>query len=536
MTGLAGAGHPHVHQVPLPLLAGMSDVTIQAAHLTIAAIRHDVERKVDDTITLPAGAPRGLLLSLEAESRLSGFVLTPITHWLLSNQHLVIRAATFTDGQWSYSSPLLSDRPSADPPMPGGMKVDANEARKRVTFPALTGRTWLIEILGGPISVTHILLEQLPHDLTVTAHEDGEALVLWNHSGVLTPEQGVQDVDFRSMVERLMASDAAPRTLDLEIASSTPAQIAITQPPVDARYEARPEEPLRVAVRGDWERLPLQPRPDLRPLAVTLRMTARHLGRDRNAWTAGAPASRFNPRSPWYFGEPEELNPSGGLRVDGNRAAAALAAFMPLPGSPAGTLLALAAIRLSLIVFEDAELVVELRANASGSPGELLVPQVVRAVTANAGGWVEIEWPRPPAIATGPAAFWIVLRATRGAALWHADPFADTTRVAISTDGGAQWAPLDPVLASPLAPRVQLFHSVIIPPSVPIELRVARWSTESWTLERVGFESLEYTARVALPAEMLPPLAWSPELALRSPSALNVNIDEIVLSYDPAQG
>jgi hypothetical protein len=496
MTDLAGAGQPHLHHAVLPVLSGMSDVTVHAAHLTIEAVSYTETRAV-----VPIAQTHGVLVDLGEESRLVGFVLaSPLD----ANHHLVIAAP---DG-----TVLFSDRASASPQLPGGMSLDAD--RKRATFPALVGSSWMIDIRDAAVSVTDVILEQLPHDLTVAAREDGQLQILAMHGGVLTPEQGKQDVDFRALAERLMMKRPAPR-LFLEITSRTPARIKLTQPPIEARYETRPEEPMRVNVRGEWEPLPLTP-PLLRPIAATLRMTAKHLGRDRNA----APLVK--------------KPPCGGLRIDRTCAGAALAAFQPLPGSPIGTLLALASIRISMLAFEASELAVELRKNESGSPGELLAPHVVRAIDAGTNGWIEIEWPEPPAIATGNAAVWIAIRATRGSVLWNADPASDATRAMISTDNGSHWAPLDLRLASPLAPRVQLFHSVIVPDAVPIELIVDGTTSQSWALQRVDAESLEFTARVSLPPRMLPRLAFTPELALRSASALDVRVDEVVLSYDPA--
>jgi hypothetical protein len=523
---LIGAGQPEVHTVALPLLGGMTGVTVHTAHLSLEAVRHEVERPVDPTILGDAAPPNGVLIQLSDDSRLIGFDLGPVTPRTLPvGQHLLIRAATKDGDAWTYGPPLFSLQPSASPPLPGGMTMHATEPRVR--FPALAGRAWLIELLDelpnavprAKLAVTTIVLEELPHDLTVTADEEGETLVLWNHAGVLTPEQGPQDVDFRSMAERLMTN--GQRTLSLNVTSRTPAKVAIIQPRVEATWEAQPhEEPLRVALRGAWERLPLQPPPQLRPGAATLRVTARHLGRELNSATTARTTS------------------NAGLRVDRNSSVAALAAFHPQPGTLP---LRLAAVRLALMVFDAAEVVIELRANAAGRPGEPLAPKAVRKLEARTDTWLEIEWAEPPLIAPALSAFWIVLRATGGMALWCGDPPPDsrqassreTSRVLVSSDGGTSWTPPDTLLAAPQTPGLEVFHAAVVPQSVSIDLRAAGTPVVSWTLPRIKPESREFSTRVALPPEMLQRFPLAPELMLRSTSALDVNVDEIVLSYDP---
>jgi len=519
-VSLTGGG-PLVRHVPLPFLRGMTEVTVHDARLTIEALPNAVRRPVTTAMVIDPPPRPGVLIDLREESRLIGFELAEDHVWDASvSQHIVLHAATFNGTAYDIGEPLFANPPRAIPPLPGGMAAD--EKRRNLSFPALTGMAWFIEITNAShFEVTHLIVEELPHDVIVALPDGNGRRDVWAHGGVLLPRMGVQDVDIRDEAERVLRAhlpSSGAVSLPVEIASATPALVSIQSPPIDATYVARPHgEALRVALRGEWERLPIALPGGLRPVSATMRVTAKHRGRDLNA-----ASHTFGPALP-----------ASGLSVDRARSVAGCASFVPRPGGVAGSVLGLAAVRLFVVAIEDAELAIELRGDAAHVPGEQLVKPSVRTVAAGWSGWLELELPAPLAIATGPAAVWIVLRATSGHLLWGCDATDERSRAMVSADG-ARWAHPDTLLGNAVAPRMQLDHAVVMPKSVEVELRAGQAFGAKWSLLRVA-NTPELTATVSLPENVLSMLALKPELALRAKSALDIAVDEIELSYDTAK-
>lgn len=502
------AGVPLVRTLTVPFPAGMAERFVQAASFDVAGVATYTTRPVTASMQ-PPGAPG--VLDLTDASRVIGLELAAVTPWPPSPMPpLTIRAATLEGGQYTIGPPVLES--------PGAIVFDP--ATPRLTFPAIAGRAWKLE-LPATFQVTAVLLEHLPHDLTVTLSAGGEPEPLWSHPGPLLPQIGAQTIDFRSAAERLLQTGNAPLTF--RITSSTSSRLELTWRQMAATCVARP--PARTfALRGSPAELRITAPP--KPFAASVQVTAKHRGRELNGGSATA----------------SDRAPVSGLRADPSRAIAALASFNPPPGRPKGSMLGLAAVRLRLAVTEAAEVALALHANVAGAPGPPLAAPVVRQLAAGFRDWLEIELPVPQAVATGPDVLWVVLRATRGSLVWCGDaprpsrwslrmgeamafrsfgtaelgrplslPVGETPprRALTSIDGGAAWS------AASIVPWMQLFHAVLLPPSVTIG---------GWTLLRTAPDSPHFAARVALPSLSMP---------LQSRSALDVTVDEIALSYDP---
>lgn len=89
---------------------------------------------------------------------------------------------------------------------------------------------------------------------------------------------------------------------------------------------------------------------------------------------------------------------------------------------------------------EPAILQVELRGDAGGTPGtEILAAGTAEVKAGAAPAWTEVQWSRPAALVRG-AAYWLLLRSTRGQAVWEAMAMSkDEPGLSYTRDDGLTW-------------------------------------------------------------------------------------------------
>jgi hypothetical protein len=531
-------GPPAAFGQRMPFVQGTDEIVVTAAQFDLEARRHllvaaAVERALAD-------AAPGLGVTFSSEVRLTQIVLSGDSAF--SNQatdnpdvlRLLIRSATRSGAACVPGPPLY-----AIPPFPAGMfgallggaMIDG----QTVSFPPLAGSAFVLQIAKGSSALTLTATgkptvatfwnDAVPRDLAIAVAGE-TARTVWGHGGPLQP--GTREtISFVPAAQKALTAAlaaATKETADLELAlqatTASSGKLAISAARLDAAYVARPSgQPRRVALRGSRELVPLDVPAGATPSSGTLSLCARFLGRQLNSA---------------YEAPPDEL-PAAGLRVHSTRSAAVLAPFAPLAGSPPGSSLALASVRLPLIAFGDAELAVELHADTGGAPGALLAPHDVRQLEERFRGWCEIVLPEPLALTTGGSGIWVVVRATKGDVLWCAGDSTETASLT-STDGGATWSEPAALLGAPLAPLVQLFHATVTPPAIAVTMQ-ADQVRQTWTLSRAG-DGIDFEVSGVVP-ESLRKLfgATSGEaravvdVRFSSPAAIDLTLDAITFSY-----
>jgi hypothetical protein len=523
-------GTPQTVQQGVFYLAGMDELSVGAAQFDLAAL----PRRIEVAPLKPPTSLTGVVVAFTEPSRLSMIeietdaAIRPGVSDKATDLRLLVRVATPAGSGYTAGPPLF-----AMPSFPagmfgnalGGMGLESTHSKTKKTvlsFPPTAGAAFLIQFAKGasPLQLTaeepqpafgvpRVWVDEVPKDLTI-ATDSG---AVFNHPGTLLPGSK-QTVSFRPAAEKLLngalaaaKSDARMIAVTLRLTASNACMVELTPTAIEAAYRARPpQQPRRVELRGSREPLSLAVPSVPKPTAGSFSLAAKFLGRELN----GA-----------YELGPEALPPSG-LRVNPVRSAAALA---PLAGPVAGASLALASVRLALIAGSDAEVAMELRGDAAGAPGALLAPPAVRQFDATFFGWAELVLPKPLPVVTGNAALWIVLRATKGEALWcagreHAIPSL------LSTDGGGSWG--EPETAA--APLLQLFHAATPPPSVDVTLR-GGVALHTWTLIRTGPKSEQFAiADASFPPKLLSRFPL-PDPRLESRTAIDLTLDALVFSY-----
>jgi hypothetical protein len=203
--------------------------------------------------------------------------------------------------------------------------------------------------------------------------------------------------------------------------------------------------------------------------------------------------------------------------------------------------LTLASARVLLEVWEDAEAVVELRADTGSAPGAMLAGPLVRQIEKGFRGWLEFELAEPLTPAADVARVWVCLRGNKGELLWYAgdEPRASKT----SGDKGQTWGEVDPLLAPPEAPLAQLFHATDDPPPAPsVSLRLgekvlaedvlagaARTAPREFTLEAFALPAAVRDALGAAAGDGRVDL----KLNLFSRAALDLSVERMTLFYSP---
>jgi hypothetical protein len=529
----------------IPLVHGSDEIVVTAAQFDLEATRHllvaaPVERALAD-------ATPGLGVTFSSEVRLARIVLSAGTV-AFSNPatadpnaatadpavpRLLIRSAT-RSGQACVPGPPLY----AIPPFPaglfgillGGATIDG----QTITLPPLAGTAFVLQIARGStaldLSVTGkpgvdaFRVDANPRDVAIAVAGETPRTI-WGHGG---PQSGTREtISFVPAAQKALSTAlaaATKETADLELAlqatTASSGTLAISAARLDAAYIARPsDQPRRIALRGSRELVPLDVPAGATPSSGTLSLSARFLGRQLNSA---------------YEAMPDEL-PAAGLRVHSARSAAVLAPFAPLAGSPSGSSLALASVRLPLIAFGDAEVAVELHADTGGAPGALLAPHDVRQLEERFRGWCEIVLPEPLALTAGSSGIWVVVRATKGDVLWCGRDGTETASLT-STDGGASWSEPAALLGAPLAPLVQLFHATVTPPAIAVTMQ-ADQVQQTWTLARAG-DGIDFEASGVFPGSLHKLFGTTSgkgravvDVRFSSPAAIDLTLDAITFSY-----
>ena len=547
-------------ELAIGLLPDMDEVVVDAAELQFQARSFVQEIDGYSVTNGPAGADAGIVLALDTPAALQKVVIdTPaqVMRPTAGGHTLVVRSAEPGPGGFSFGPPIFAAPPFALPspmydPILGGMSVSAVAGnRTQLTFPGTTGSAWLIQLALGdeatklsPVAfapaVHSVTIDAAARDLTLVVPGSGGAddTLLWSNANALTPASGTQVATFTPVAQKQLSAAlraAGPGDVTLPIAlrfsASARGRIGITGRTLQAHYRVHPlaATPAQAALRGGWTPLALSIPAARRPARGALQLTARHLGR------------ALNDASP----VPPPALPSSGVRVDGGRTIAVPAAFAPRASQAAGDALGLVSVSVPLRALGDAEVGLELRADAGGGPGAILAPAVVRRLVAGVATWVAFDLDAELALATGGAPLWVSLRMTQGALHWFGDHAGEGVGSArLSADGGQTWGDVDPLLAPPATPLVQLFHAE--PPSAPeLALRIGDELLPPLTLTGpVPEDPTEFRlAATALGAPLLDALGAAPgsgrvarELLVFARAVIDVTIAGLTLDYDPPGG
>jgi hypothetical protein len=422
-------------------------------------------------------------------------------------------------------------------------------------FPAAQGSAWLLQYATGddatglqPVAerftVRKVTVDAAATDLSLVipgATAEDAAVPLWSHPGALLPAAGEQEINFTPLAQKHLAAalarlgtTAGPQTLPipLRFTAAGGGAIRVVAKTLQARYVVRPAGPDPVTLRlgGDWVPLELRAPAGRRPGATSMRLRARHLGRELNQGSGQPPAAR----------------PRAGLRVGAGRLAAT-----SLPCTPSGRdpTVPLASARVYALAVEAVEVVCELRADAAGAPGPLLAAPMVKQLEPPATppprpDWVEFELPASGATVAVPATVWVTLRTNRGELRWFTGEGGDGR---VSLDAGSSWGAVDAALAATGAPLAQLFHAVDAPQPPVIDVLVDGAPAGSVGFEAVAGSPLEFVtpAGLAPPAPVVGALATGAAgdggraalaPALFSRAVADLTVEQLTLSYDPFAG
>jgi hypothetical protein len=565
-------------ELAIPFLPGMDEVVVDAATLRVRA--EAVEQELSTYTVTDAADGQGSFLALPAPARLRKVVVDPSGGAPAGPDEvlrLVVRVAeglipgppVYAKPPFDLTSPMFID-------VLDGLEVtelDGGGGTQLVfpaaggPFPVAQGTAWLLQRATGAevteleprqerFAVRKVTVDAAASDLDLVIRGAGEAdppTPLWRHPGAFLPEAGEQEVSFTPLAQKHLAAALAALTgtpgsgaggsgaggaaggqhtlpIPLRFSAASGGAIRVVAKTLDARYLVRPAGPEAVTLRlgGDWVPLLLRAPASRRPSGSSLRLRARHLGRE------------LNPGS----GLPPLTAPRAGLRVGAGRMVAAAVPCAPAAGGEAS--LRLASARVFAAFSEPVEIVCELRGDAAGAPGPLLAPPLVKQLAPPATppavpAWVEFELPAPGATVAVPATVWVTLRSNRGELRWFT---ADQGEARVSLDDGSSWGVPDAVLTGAGAPLAQLFHVLDTPSPPDVQVLVDGGAAGSIALA-AGGSPLEFVSApgLELPAPVLTALATATggdgggraltALALCSRAVADLTVEELTLSYDP---
>lgn len=522
-------------ELAVPRLPGMDEVVVDVAQLRVVARTTPLE---PDGYQVVDAAGGGSILDLGAESRLRKVVVdAPATGTAaLPHLHTVVRAAP---GRVP-GPPLFADPAFDGPPMFGrvleGLTVSTVAEGRQLSLPGAPGSAWLLQYATGQevteltplpdrLTVRRVVVDAAATDVTLVIRgaTDDEQVPLWHHPGAFLPEAGEQEISFTALAQKQLAAaladdDGTPALpIPLRVSATGAGAVQVTRKTLTTRYLARPlgPEPVTARIGGDWTPLTLSAPAARRPQSSTLRVTARHWGRELNG-------TRFPPLVP----------PRAGFWVGDRRL---VAAAVPVDGT-----VSLVVVRALVSAVEGAEAVLELRADAAGAPGTpVAAPVVLQVPPATDPAWLEFVLPAPVA-ATAGSTVWAALRTNRGALRWCALPGGSGDPVRASLDSGASWGEVDGSLVGTGGPVVQLFHLAEPAAALPVELYLAGGGAGTVTLTAVPGAAREFQAVAELPAAVLATLAAATggdradtPLTLFSRAVADLTVTELTLAYDP---
>ena len=549
----------------VPFLAGMDEVVVDAARLTLCGV--DTEVAVDGWHTVNGPSGNGMFVLLDHPARLRRLVIAEPA--AAAGQFLVVRAATLgATGAATAGVPLAADRDFSAgemlPPALARLGVSGQgSGRLTVTLPASAGQAWLVQYATGDSvaaltavtvapQVFSVTILPAPEDvsLALRAGDGAPEQPLWQHPGAMlaaanqladfTPAAGAR---LGQALATLNAAGGAAATLGLPLRfhSTRGGILGIRDRRLDVSYLARPlgRTPAPLTLDGGWQDLALDA-PVRPPTASKLRLAGRHRG------------LAVNPGS----GVPPVAAPPSGVRVRSGRVVAAPVAWATPPGGPSP----LAQVRLYAVPLGETEVVCEVRRDAAGAPGELIAPPAVTRVERRATpGWVAFGLTAPVPLAPGP--LWVTARTNRGELDWFAAALAldEQAGALLSLDGGSTWASPDGGLAPAGRPITQLLDQVDpgTRPPPTLQLRIGAAPAGNLSLAP-GAATGEYAEAVpTLPSTVLDALL-APDLAppttpvtpapastsapgprrrttlsLWSPDLLDLTIHALTCSYDP---
>jgi hypothetical protein len=549
-------------ELAIPFLPGMDEVVVDAAGLRVVAEAPELELSTYTVSDGPEG--QGSFLALPAPSRLRKVVVDAptATTAALPKLHLVVRA-----GEGMKPGPPVFAHPPFSLPSPmfaavfGGMVVTevSGGTRQQLEFPAAgsqfpaaQGSAWLLQHATGddatslqPVAerliVRRVTVDAAATDLALVipgATADDALVPLWSHPGAFLPAAGEQEISFGPLAQKHLAAAlaqlgtaAGPQTLPipLRFTAAGGGAIRVVAKTLQARYIVRPAgaDPVTLRLGGDWVPLPLRAPAGRRPTATSMRVRARHLGRELNQGSGQPPAAR----------------PNAGLRVDAGRLVATSLPCLPSGRDPT---VPLASARVYALAGEVVEVVCELRADAAGAPGPLLAAPIVKQLQPPATppprpDWIEFELPAPGAAVGVPATVWVTLRTNRGELRWFTGAGGEGR---VSLDAGASWGAVETALAATGAPLAQLFHAVDAPQPPVIDVLLDGSPAGSVALEPVAGSPLEFVTvpGLALPGPVAGALATAAAgddgraalaPALFSRAVADLTVEELTLSYDP---
>ena len=415
-----------------------------------------------------ANADSGVKLTLGKPARLASVVL--ISPALGATTQLVVRPA---DG--SAPSPPLYAYPAIT--LGAGMYSSTSRALGvtrlgdgsgyTVTFatPPL-GTSWLFQLVtadpdptkltpvapASPLRIQAVTIDAAPTDLKVTLSA-GADVPVWNHPGPLYPESGIQTIGFAPIARKQLqdvlktsTGPALPLTLTFTSTSAGKLTVLRDKSALTAVYVAKPlaTDPATVRLGGSWVPLNLSA-PALRPTGTRGVVRVKPRGQEVNAMTPVADAD-FD---------------GAGVVVDTGRWIAVSSRIAPRAGAPAGSTIALAAVRLPLTSEQAGEVVVEIRADVAGLPGPVAGTAVVQLVAASSAT-TSFALKSPVTAVTGGAPLWVLARCTKGSVRWHAarPRRANGAEARVSDDGAKTWRKLDPSgIGGAAIPFAQLVQS-----------------------------------------------------------------------------
>ena len=530
-------------ELGVPFVAGMDDIQVEQASLRLRA----KPKGMDVAFQATSQTGGGVIVSLGEPRRVSKIEIQYSDPAPQPNTHLVVRAVTGSPGSFQPGPPIFADPPFNLGPMfapaLGGMTVSAvTGGGKLLSFPPQLGTAWLIQLATGeeatkltPSNVTptvhSVTADLLPENLSLVLAADDGPITLWSHPNLLLAESGFQAVSFlplaqKHLSKKVKSAGKPALTVPLNFHSDSGCQLEVTDQQLAAEYRVKPlaEDPLTLQLRGGWNDLTFAAPAGRRPMRASADITVKLLGRALNA---GSP-------------EPPIAAPSAGWRVDQARQVAAARAFQPVDGANAPLL---ASVRVLAEAAKDCEVVLELRGDAAGIPGQVLAKPIVLQVKQGAADWLEFVLPQPLPVTGAGASVWATLRANRGELLWFAGaPAAGGARVSI--DKAKAWAQPDEPLAPAGDPWLQLFHVEPDPQPKPVvRLRHALQTLASDLLAgaaRQGPREFR-AAAVSLPvfdvlAAMSGEGRTQAQLHVFSASAADLTISGATLAYDPFAG
>lgn len=471
------AGGDQDRKLALPYLHGMDAVVVDAAALTFKV----GDKPLEITgYTVSDGPGGGIVVRLTSPGRLRKLDLTyvapvpppPATAPPEQSVHLIVRAPAGA----GWGPPMFAD-PDFEPAGPtfgralSGMSVqDAPGDRHVVTLPDIGGTAFLVQVAFAPlptdatpasaaaaklapqtvkIVVNRVIVAAAPRNLSITLKGKSD-VPLWGAKDALLPSSGPQTTTFGPLAQKQLSDalkiatqDAPTLPLALRFHSDSGATLEILDRTLSGHYACNPLASGRTTLRmgGRPALLTVNAPVGLTPKSAVATLTAKLLGRALNAGSS-----------------PGALAGAGfGVRLGLDRTAAARVPIRPRDATSDPVPLASVALRLTAT--EATELVLELRADTAGRPGEVLAPAIVRQLVAGFDGWLDLELTAPLAVAAD-SAVWPTVRLTKGAVLWHASPGPPAAGGAtmVSADKGASWggSTADLRVDAPLA--AQVFH------------------------------------------------------------------------------